>query len=142
MAGGRAELVDARAQVYPDAFPEGGVGNLYCQFSSESGMTFSVGVLANTAEDFAATSTERNRAVWELVPDDYLIEDFQSGVLEGYTNTHESATLQEFTLNAGSGRLLLTIALIADPGTFANTDAIAVVDAIAARTVERFAEYR
>lgn len=141
---GGVEPVDARGAGYaegdPDAPVTGSVGTLHCEFESGSGLSFGISVLADTADDTAASLVEQNRAVWGGLPG-YRVEDFRAGSLVGFTKSQETASLQELMLYAGSGRIVLILTLIGGPGSFEDADAVVPLEAVALSAAERFTAY-
>lgn len=136
-SGGAAEFDTAIADAY--AATETGV--LYCEYTSDSGMTLSLTALADTAEGFAESTMDQSRKIWGGAPDIYTIEDFDNGDLTGYSNSYTENAEQVLLLNAGADRLLITVGLNAEPGGFEVADALVLAELMAGRVLERFEAY-
>lgn len=136
--GSAISVESANTDTWDDPDVEG--GHLYCNYTSDSGLTLTVTVIALADEGEAQETLELAREVSE-VGSGHTIEEFDDGDHAGLTRVFSKESVQRFNLFSAAGRLSITIKLEAKPAAFEPSNAVDLVEALAAQARERFQAY-
>ncbi|THV40485.1 hypothetical protein [Glycomyces buryatensis] len=138
-SAGEVELSKADGGKFPDSEAR----QLYCKYTSDSGITLTIGagigITTDTADDPASVLDE-GRRFWEIDPS-HTVEDFDNGVLAGYTLSYETEPGQVFNLHGAGDQLFIGVFLRSELGEFDTADALDLAEALAGQAFERFEAY-
>ncbi|WP_199038758.1 hypothetical protein [Glycomyces salinus] len=115
-------------------------GQLNCDYTADSGLALTITVIASADDDGPANSLERAREVSEA-GSGTTIEDFDNGDHTGFTKVFSRESVQSLSLFSAAGRLSVTVALDAKPAAFEPSEAVGLVEALAAQARDRFEAY-